>query len=472
LCVVLAVGCRQDGGRATSAEPDDRPNIVLVTFESLRADHVGCYGYERDTTPAIDALSKEGITFDNAYSVTSWTLASHATIFTGLYPTAHKVVAHNHMLDDSYTTLAELLGQAGYQTAGFVSGPFLRTTHNLNQGFEIYDDSIANPKGNQAAHGDVTNPRMEKLVSDFLSGQRDKARPFFLFLYLWDPHYDYIPPEPYDKKFVPADAEAVEVRGYEERGIVTEDINRNQLAYVVSQYDGEVLWTDALLGRLWKQLRDLGLWENTAVVLTADHGESFFEHGKKGHKNNLYVEELHVPLVVKLPGPPAAARDTRIVNLIDLFPTVLDIADTAANQPHQGRSLLAPPPESAKPTYFELQEMWFSVNRVTRQVRAQGNMWYAVRLGDYKLVNVQNKDIWELYDLASDPAELEPLGAEHNDKRDALRKLLETHNANMRQLASDWGQAQPARLSPEDLRRLEALGYVRRVPASQQSDEK
>jgi len=457
----LISGCEPDGERGDGAA-SRRPNIVLVTFESLRADHVRCYGYERDTTPAIDALAAEGIVFDRAYAVTSWTLTSHASMFTGLYPTAHRVIGPRDKLDDSYTTLAELLTQAGYQTAGLVAGPYLRTNFNLNQGFGYYDQSAANPKGNNAAWSDITNPHMEAGLRRFLREQRRAEQPFFLFLYLWDPHYDYIPPEPFDTKFVPSHAEPVDLDEYELKGAVTKDISDNQLAYVLSQYDGEILCTDALLGRLWDLLEDLGVWRDTAVIVAGDHGEEFFEHGTKGHKNNLYVESLHVPLIVKPPGNPVRRRDGRTATLLDVFPTVLELAGITAEGAYHGRSLLQPPSREEEPIFFELETSNYFIRPKTGKKYKKSVTWYAVQEGDYKLITVQGSDVWELYNVAEDPGERRPLASPTHEAIVArLRTELATQRIRMERAAAGQGRAGQADLTPEDLERLKSLGYIK-----------
>ena len=452
-------GAQLGAGRAAR---DDRPNIILISVESLRADHVGCYGYQRDTTPAIDALSKEAVVFEQAYSVTSWTLTSHASMFTGLCPTAHQVIGPKDRLGASYTTMAELLRRAGYQTAGVIGGPFLRTKHNLHQGFEAYDESAANPRGNKAAWTDVTNPQVEASLTAFIKHARSRTRPFFLFAYLWDPHYDYIPPGPYNKRFVPPDAVPVDMHQYEIAGIVTKETSPNKLAYVISQYDGEILWTDAVLGRLWELLREQGIWENTAIIVTADHGEEFFEHGTKGHKNNLYVESVHVPLVIKPPGQTTPSRDNRIVSLIDLPPTVFEFARVTTDQPIHGRSLLRAAPADPGPTFFELVTSNYFTRRTTGEKYKVSNQWHAVREGDFKLVAVEKKndEIRELYNVADDPGEQHPLGVEHQSALDSLCAALAAYRTEMERTAAGWGKPRPAELSPEDIERLRSLGYV------------
>ena len=462
ICVLLVLAtltaCRRSD-RSDDGAGGTRLNIVLITIESLRADHVGCYGYGRATTPAIDALAREGILFEQARSVTSWTLTSHATIFTGLYPAAHRVIRPHDRLDDSYETLAETLKAAGYQTIGFVSGPFLRRVHNLHQGFDLYDESAVRVTSPTSANDDVTNSWMERRIRRFLDEQRDPEKPFFLFVYLWDPHYDYIPPPPYDRMFVPPGAEPIDLRGYENRDVVRAGIRPAQLEYVISQYDGEIRWTDEMLGRLWKRLRELGLWENTAIIVTADHGEAFFEHGVKGHKNNLHVEELHVPLIIKPPGSTSPKRDGRLANLVDLYPTTLDLAGLRSDHPWHGPSLLAPAASPQPPTFFELETSLYFWYPKVKEMHKRSEEWFAIRDGDFVLHSRRPKDRWELYDVAEDPGERRPLDTGHPAFQ-ALRLKLDAHLEEMKRLASHWGRSRPANLSPADVERLRALGYV------------
>jgi len=441
-------------------DPDSPPNIVLVTIESLRADHVGAYGYPRATTPSLDALAGEATVYENAASVTSWTLPSHASIFTGLYPAAHGVVAYDHRLDDSQTTLAEVLRDAGYQTAAVVSGPFLRSIHNLDQGFELYDQSVTHPDGNRAAHADVTNPAVERIVESFLRRGRDGERPFFLFLYLWDVHYDYIPPPPYDTIFVPDRARRVDLRDYEISSLVTADSPQAELDYVVAEYDGEIAATDALLGRLFGVLKELGLWDDTAIVVTADHGEEFFEHGHKGHRNSLYGESLHVPLIVKLPGQRLAGRRAETVSLIDLFPTILGIARVEETPYHHGRSLIEPHEGERRPLFFELKTEWEGSDPTTGERGMVSDLWLAVRDGDYKLILERNDGRRELYDLVADPDEQAPLDSDPGKQFPDLDREIGEFLESMKTDSKRWSRSAPIELSPEDEKRLRSLGYL------------
>ena len=448
------------------------PNIILITLESLRSDHVGSYGYTRDTTPALDELAEQGTLFENAYSVTSWTLPSHASLFTGLYPPAHQVESYKDRLDDSYTTLAEALADGGYETAGFISGPFLLPSHNLDQGFQTYDISAANLQ-DESAHDDITNPTMERLLSQFLEKTRSR-RPFFLFAYFWDPHYDYIPPSPFDTTFVPDHAQIIDVRAYETSNIVNRSISPGQLDYVISQYDGEILCTDELLGRLWKRLRELDLWENTVIVVTADHGEEFFEHGDKGHKNNLYEESIHVPLIIKQPGQSTSRRDLRLVSLVDVYPTLLELAGIETPVRHHGHSLLDPDPPSRSLFYALRSEWivrrsdvpenlrtWLETDLKDPNFAVMTDQWFAIRDGRHKLVVTRNADTRNLFDIVADPGEKNPLSTDLN-RFTALKDLLSIQRKVFEDDRGLWKQSGKADLTPEQEQHLRSIGYIGR----------
>ncbi|MBN1824620.1 MAG: sulfatase [Candidatus Eisenbacteria bacterium] len=440
-------------------EPPPRPNILLVSIESLRADHVGCYGYGRPTTPNVDRLAREGTVYRHAFSQTSWTLTSHATLFTGLYPTAHGVIEPRHRLGDSYRTLAETLAERGYQCAGFASGPFLRTPYNLHQGFEIWDDSPAAPD-QESAHADITNPRMEGLLTSFLEEDRDPNRPFFLFAYLWDVHYDFLPPPPFDTLFVPEDAEPIDATSFETNPLIHPAMDSAALRWIVAQYDGEIRCTDELLGRLWDRMRSLGLWENTVIVVTADHGEEFFEHGDKGHKKNLFVETLHVPLVVKWADGRPAASDDRLAGLLDLFPTLARLGGGGPGDEPQGIDLNEPARGPEDPLFHELVTTFYGRGAAGRMEK-RGEQWWAVRRGDYKLVSAPDRRMNLLFDAAADPRELHPIETERPELLERYLRLLAPWQSRMRAVAERHGEAESVRLSEEERERLEALGYVK-----------
>ena len=457
--LLLPAGCDRRKEPEVAASPA-RANVILITIESLRADHVGCYGYRRDTTPNIDALAAEGTRYEQAHAVTSWTLTSHASMFTGLYPSAHRVILPQDRLSDAHTTAAEVLSAHGYQCAAVVGGPYLRKTFNLHQGFEYYDESVA-AASNEEAHKDVTNPEMAEAMERFLREKRDPKRPFFLFAYYWDVHYDFIPPPPYDTMFVPEGAEKIESIQFGPIVALGKDISQAQLDYLIAQYDGEIRCTDEYLGRLWALLRELDLWDNTTIILTADHGEQFFEHGYLGHKHDLYAESLHVPLIIRRAGQTQAARDSRVVNLIDLCPTILGFAGCEPPAPHSGRSLLNEGADAEKATFFELTTTWTLTDLETGRQQHYNDRWVAARRGRYKLLHVLGTKFWQLYDVIDDPGERHPLGPDHEQAAVALQGRLEHWQGAMKELAELWEPGPKARPSEEEIRRLRSLGYIR-----------
>ena len=433
------------------------PNVILITLESLRPDHVGCYTGPKATTPALDAFARESMVYEKAYSVTSWTLAAHASIFTGLYPTAHQAVGPIDKLHNSYETLTEILAKRGYQTAGFSSGPYLRKTHNLTQGFEYYDEESSSIK-HVDAHGDVTNPHMLASITSFLEQKQDRNRPLYLFAYFWDPHYDYIPPAPYNREFVGPDAEFCDVTEFGLKQKIHPGSSLAQLAYVKSQYDGEIRWTDEHLGRLFQLLRDKGLWDDTLIVVTSDHGEEFFEHGSKGHKNNLFVESVHVPLIVKYPRGTETGRDSRLASLVDVLPTILEVTDTPVEIPMHGRSLLKSDPPAARDIYFELQSVWY--HQRDGRTEVEKREFLAIQQGDYKLISEPGARQTALYNVREDPGEQKDLLPGARTHAQVLLNQLQEWQAQMALTRSFFEVGDEGTLSPEELERLRSIGYL------------
>jgi arylsulfatase len=456
-------------GAAVGCEPAAAPppNLVLITLESLRTDHVGAYGGRSRTrpevpiTPNLDAFASEAVRFDDAHATSSWTLTSHASLFTGLYPSAHRAVGPLDRLSDSYPTLAEALAAAGYQTAGVVSGPYLRRAHNLSQGFELWDDGISSLT-DALAHDDITNPGMLASLARFLESERDPARPFFLFAYFWDPHYDYLPPPPDDTRFVSPGAERMDLSKFETNPAIYRGMPPTQLAYILSQYAGEIRATDEYLGKFFALLEEKGLWSNTAVLITADHGEEFFDHGEKGHKNNLFAETIHVPLLLKLPGSAGGRTDGRLASHVDVLPTLLALAGVAPDFPIQGRSLLEPDPPASRAIFFDLLSTWF-YRRLDGSTFDVTQRWRGVRDQGWKLVwreGGRGAPQRALYDAAADPADRSDLLASNEARAGSLEALFQAQQSESEAIAAPHPPGGVAELSPRELESLRALGYL------------
>ncbi len=322
LIACLLAGLLEAHAREDSVRPADgsRPNLLLITLDSTRADHLGCYGYPLPTSPVIDGVARGGVLFTDAISQIPLTGPSHATMMTGLHPHEHGAVRNGVPLPDRARTLAERLGEAGYRTAAFLSGWTLRARlSGLDQGFDLYDDSMRD------RYRLVNTQRFAHQVTpealDWLRRREDG--PFFLWVHYFDPH------APYVRR--PALLEDLDAR---------EERRARRLPSRTLKYDSEIRHMDGQIGRLLSALRDLDLERDTLVVIAADHGESLGEHGYVGHGRFLYEEIVRVPLIISWPGRiPAGIAIGTPVALLDLTPTILALMGLPAPEYASGLDL-------------------------------------------------------------------------------------------------------------------------------------
>lgn len=445
-----------------------RPNIVLVSIDSLRHDHLHCAGYERETSPTIDRLAREGVRFEAAVSTTSWTLPAHAALFTGLYDSSHGLVDNGLRLAPELTTLAESLAAEGYHTAGFFGGPYLHRTFGLGDGFEVWqscmtavpddlseaqlrDESRAR---NGVSHGDVTGPRTLAEVTRWADA-RPKDRPFFLFVHLWDVHYDFIPPPPYDRLFDPDYQGTISGVDFMGNAAVNPKMDPRDLAHLVALYDGEIRFTDEILAKILDVLRSRGMLDDTLTVITADHGEEFFEHGNKGHQKTLFDEVVRVPLVLHWPGQlPAGLVVRDQVRSIDLMPTLLGVARAARLPAMQGRDILPLAQRGALSPQAAMLELY-----------ADGQDQRALRtleLKAYSRGTLRGRRLADVaYDLAQDPQESIAMRRGSEPRIDAAFGELERTHAIAEALQRSLGAAsRAAHVDDETRERLRKLGYL------------
>lgn len=442
-----------------------RPNVLLVSIDSLRADHVGAYGHAKDTTPTIDALAHDGTLFEWAITSAPWTIPAHATLLTGLPPEVHRVTSYTRRLAPEAVTLAEVLRDSGWDTAAFVSGPTVSARYGFDQGFASFDESVAEQDQIKARQG-ATSPGVVALVDAFLSRWSDDARqrPFFVFLHLWDVHYDYVPPPPYDRMFDPGYEGDLTTEDYPNNPRIWRGMDARELDHVRALYDGEIRFTDHHLGRLVARLRELGVLDDTIVVVTSDHGDEFFEHGLKGHALSVFDEVLHVPLVIRYPRRVAAGRRiVEQVRLMDVPATILGLADVPAPQGfgapglaerHRATDLsswLGRGARTAMPTLPA-----FSQNLV-------GVRHESLRTPTAKLITVttprDGKKRTLLFDLAADPGERTNLA--RAETAPPFGPLLQTTlEAWQAETARQTGLSTRSVPQPAQEERLRALGYV------------
>ncbi|MCP4658644.1 MAG: sulfatase-like hydrolase/transferase [bacterium] len=401
-------------------------NVLLVSFDTTRADAIGCYGNEAIATPTLDALAAEGVLFQHAYSAVPITQPSHTTILTGKYPIAHGVRDNGlFVLAPEHQTMAELLAAHGYATAAAVGSFPLVAKFGLDQGFELYDDKLNSRNEDYLGRG-LRQPvrlffdeRRAAWVNDavipWLEEHRDE--PFFLWVHYFDPHQPFEPPPPYDE------------------------------LYANDLYAGEIAYADESLGTLLDHLRRLGVFERTLIVFTADHGEGRGEHGEVTHSYLTYDTTLHVPLIFRLPeGPRSVTVEPRVVTA-DILPTVLELLGLPIPPDLDGRSLAGHLRGSASPPPAHYAE--------TLAPRLANN-WGELRVlydGPWKYIHGPRP---ELYDLESDPGELTDLIASEPETAAELRGRLAAFVAAH---APDDPVA-PVAPDPETRRRLMALGYI------------
>jgi arylsulfatase A-like enzyme len=431
----------------------------MISIDTLRADHLSAYGYARETSPEIDRLAARGVRFARAYAPASWTLPSHVSLFTSQLPSHHGVRHDEVALPPQAITLAELLSAAGYSTAGFVSWVYVGAAYGLGQGFDTYRELVDTARYEPASGGGAAPA--EVVVDAALAWLGAKpARPFFLFVHLFDPHMDYAPPPPYDTMFggdsAASDGHYASLRRYiPYLGKPASEPPPAARSRIVALYDGEIRYADAQVGRLLQAVDRLG--EPSLVVLSSDHGEEFGEHGSfEGHGWTLYDEVLHVPLLLRLPGDAEAGRVVDVpVSLLDVAPTVLEALGLPAQPGFDGRSLLALARGGSAP---DGRLLVAQTDRAGARLRAvRGERWKRIEVRDAGAATLGlpvRHGNW-LFDLASHAEERRDVSAEQQDVVRYLSSALAAAEAPR-------GGPRPARvlLSPEERERLRALGYA------------
>jgi len=414
--LATAAGCRRSPPPASPA----RPNVVLVSIDTLRADRLGCYGYAEAETPAIDGLARAGTLFRRAYSPVPLTLPAHATLFTGLEPPAHGLVDNGlTAIDLGAPTLAERLQAAGYDTAAFVAAFVLNRVFGLDRGFRHYDDG---PPGETELSGvfhGVADAR-ERLDAALAWLSRPRTGPFFLFLHLYDVHAPHVAPERYAQRFASR------------------------------PYDGEVSYVDAQVRRLLDVLEARKLASDTLVVLTADHGESLGDHGEATHGIFVYDATLHVPLIVRWPGAVTSGRVIEgPVGLADVAPTILDLLGLPPAPAVQGRALLGSAAGASD------RALWAESDYPARHYG-----WArlrSLRQDGFKYIDAPRP---ELYDVARDPAESQDLARQDPGRAARMAAALDSMESRLQRTRA----AEPAGPDAAARGRLAALGYATGAP--------
>ena len=418
--------------------------VILVSIDTLRPDHLGCYGYARPTSPNLDAFRKDAVLFRNAIAHAPSTLASHASILTSLLPPHHGGSISNSLaVPHEVKTLAEVLRGHGYATASFNGGMQLDAVYGLDQGFETYES--VKPRGAAAESLVDSSDRFSYVVEQargYLS--RRGPGPVFLFLHTYEVHHPYSPDaadvEPFRDGYVGPLPDLVTVELLREINDKKRPVDDRDRRHVVSLYDAEIRSMDRAFGVLVALLKVLGLYEPAVVVVTSDHGEEFGEHGRMGwHSHTLFEELLRVPLLVKLPGSARAGSTVEgVARGIDLAPTVLRALGAGVPEAFAGRDLFAEGPRAA-----ETSETFSA-----RDVKEPHEV-ISIRTPEWKLV--QSK----LYDLVHDPAEAHDVSER---EAEVARRLAERKGELKRSRRRPVRR--PAEADDDLQERLRALGYL------------
>ena len=437
--------------------PLHAPNVILITLDTVRAKNLSLYGYERQTTPQLEKLAQDSIVFDQAIATASWTLPSHGSIFTGQYP--HEFSSGwTKPFKSSHETLAEELGQRGYESAGFVANLLYCSEVGLDRGMVHYEDypisvgqmilsaSLGRAISNTGFirrtidyHNTLNRKRAEEVNDDFLDwlSSRDQERPYFAFLNYFDAHVPILPPAPFNEQF---GSSKIDIELYDEDGVEIlspnlHDWTEQDILIHRNAYDSSIAYLDYQIGILFNKLSERGQFDNTVVIVTADHGELFGEHGIYGHGNSLYIETLHVPLLIRFPARvPKNVRVRQPVSLRDIPATVMDLIGEESQTSFPGESLGRYFDQTKSEPDSDSRQMMFSELDKAPWMRP----WYPA--SKYKLKSIVTEQYYyvrngngteELYDRKNDPNELQNL-AQSAEKQE----LLEEFRSAMKDTAS------------------------------------
>jgi arylsulfatase A-like enzyme len=452
-----------------------RPNVVLLTLDTVRADHTFVGGYNRDTTPNLRRFAQNGVVYTHLFATSDTTLSTHASMFTGLYPRQHGAIlppsgeVAGRPLAPTFDTLAKILAAHGYATMGLAANSgFLTPFWGLTQGFQAYDVHSLPPLEQTGTaylraltrtllspfiatqDMDLVTPRSEEVNRDtfaLLDAVQKKGTSFFLFLNYMDAHQPYVPPPPFDRQFPGKDPQFIASHYHDLEGIVERkerSLTEKERQALVSQYDGGIAYEDRQIGQLLDKLQNLGLYENTLILITADHGEHFGDHQLLGHSKSVYQSLIHVPLVIKYPGQQQAAVIDTPVSQIDFLPTILTTVGIPVPPALMGLNLrtisTAPPRALVSAGYMARGFM----HQIAMALIANGMKYIDSTLGTR-----------ELFDLARDP-----------DEQTNLYRADDPLSRSMRASLSEWLKKIPAfqtsqkNIDSETVRRLKGLGYV------------
>ena len=428
LLIMLLHSCGAPGHEAA-------PNTILIIVDALRADHLHCYGYERETSPALDSLAEAGTRWESCQAQAPWTLPAVASILSGLNARQHGTGRRpdgDHVLHAEMPILPVIFSQAGYRTCGIFNVVLLSQHHGFDRGFDQFSCTLGG--GGRAA----------MVVDEFLGwvDSGDGDQPFCAVLHFFDVHDPYDPPAPFDELYLPGDT--IEAVNWEvdETGNIA---HPEHLEHFIARYDGEIAWVDSELGRLFGELRERDLTGNTVIMVTADHGEEFLERGWVGHGGQLYQELLHVPLIASGPGIPSGRVREETAAQIDILPTLLSLASIEVTIDLSGLDLFDETASEKRPIPASQLMFWGRM--------PGGVALAAVVHGSMKGIVARSgsTDTYMMFDLSVDPGEIDPLPADP-----VMTEMLDYY----RSTPKTWDPPRVEDLDAESMESLRDLGYI------------
>lgn len=457
---VLRMPSPQDqAAQLKPAPPSQGPSgkVLLLTIDTLRIDHTSMGHYALDTTPALAEMARESVSFDRYYTSSSWTLPSMMSLITGISPLAHGVEDQPDGLAPGIPTLAEILRGHGYHTSAFYTHIYVSSLYGFQRGYDDYDE-FGIVKQFEEGKQPVATQVMDK-VEAWLDGNTE--RPFFLAVHLFDPHWNYTPPRPYDQLYDPDYAGSVNGTYFQMMPYLDKNkpMPAADLKHLKALYDGEIKYTNDQIERLFNKLKELHVYDDMLIIVTSDHGEEFKDHGSLSHIRTLYQEVLHVPLLIKFPRSFPAPY---LPGTISLRPaTTLDIAPTI-----MAALGLPPAPEFSGLSLIrgDLSESDWNARPIFGKTLRYGSFKISLIRDGFKFIYNYHfgRGKEELYDLSRDPKEKQNLATRDKAKADAMRRevfaWVQTERAIQRRLAP--GGRGEVKLDAETIKRLKSIGYL------------
>jgi arylsulfatase A-like enzyme len=470
-----------------------RPNILLVVLDSVRPDHLSCYGYPRKTTPNIDSLADDALLFQNAFSAAPWTLPSHASIFTGMYPSQHGVLGRSMHLDKRIRTLAETLTLQGYETMGICTTPWVSEQTGLTRGFEKFISRLGYFHGFSSrmslnwlsfcltedfkaiTYNWAKQAKVFQKMREWILRSERLSRPFFIFVNHFDAHTPYDPPQPFRRQFEEIHSKDVRLRqiinvfnvrhGYPYAAKEME-VTKREWSVLRSWYDGEIAYMDFFLGKLFEFMKTRGIYDDTCITVTSDHGENFGEHHLANHIFCLYDTLIHVPLVIRHSEfASGGKRISDMVSHIDIFPTLLKVlgVELKDNPKPTGINLIASRNRTCHehicaeygPPVADIQGLKRLTPGIDKSLCAKfDRSLKCIRSSSFKYILASDGEE-ELFDLVKDPDESTNLVAGLPEQARLMRSLLSTA------VGSQTSEAEQTttKFDEDTKKRLQDLGY-------------